>query len=224
MWVCWFTEYVCDNKVVFYQDLFRKVQFFYLFGPIYQKWCMLWLMLKQKCAHDSNSHMKQTAGWVLTAGRILTYEVSNESVGHLTCLCEIWSYFDKATVNLGVAFLGWCWCNLFTTRLLGRPQPQMPLHKIQGHQNVSKRRPHHSGDICTTSGNNLKTIFSFMGQNVKKMYILGALRGYSMIRLNLSCFPAILSPISMYMWNKEAYFHIWGGITSNPGWTKIAGQ
>ena len=29
--------------------------------------------------------------------------------------------------------------------------------------------------------------------------ILGALRGSSMIRLNLSCFPAILSPISMYM-------------------------
>ena len=45
-----------------------------------------------------------------------------------------------------------------------------PLHKIQGyqgHQNVRKRRPHHSGDICTTRGNNLKTIFSFMGQNVK---------------------------------------------------------
>ena len=55
-----------------------------------------------------------------------------------------------------------------------------PLHKIQGyqgHQNVSKRRPHHSVDICTTRGNNLKTIFSFMGQNVKKMYILGAPEG-----------------------------------------------
>ena len=57
-----------------------------------------------------------------------------------------------------------------------------PLHKIQGyqgHQNVSKRRPHHSGDI--TRGNNLKTSFSFMGQNVKKnVYfggIFGALRG-----------------------------------------------
>ena len=51
-----------------------------------------------------------------------------------------------------------------------------PLHKIQGyqgHQNVSKRRPHHSGDICTTRGNNLKTIFSFMGQNVKKIIIWG---------------------------------------------------
>ena len=86
-----------------------------------------------------------------------------------------------------------------------------PLHKIQGyqgHQNVSKCRPHHSGDICTTRGNNLKTSFSFMGQNVKKKIyfgaILGALRGSSMIRLGLSCSPAILSPISMYMWNKEA--------------------
>ena len=27
--------------------------------------------------------------------------------------------------------------------------------------------------ICTTRGNNLKTSFSFMSQNVKKMYILG---------------------------------------------------
>ena len=39
-----------------------------------------------------------------------------------------------------------------------------PLHKIQGyqgHKNVSKCRPHHSGDICTTRGNNLKTSFSF---------------------------------------------------------------
>ena len=36
-----------------------------------------------------------------------------------------------------------------------------------------------------------ETIFSFMGQNVKKKYvgaILGALRGSSMIRMGLSCF------------------------------------
>ena len=31
--------------------------------------------------------------------------------------------------------------------------------------------------IFTTRGNNLKTIFSFMGQNVKKMYILGVFWG-----------------------------------------------
>ena len=38
------------------------------------------------------------------------------------------------------------------------------------------------------------------------VYILGYLggpEGSSMIRLGLSCFPAILSPISMYMSNKE---------------------
>ena len=55
-----------------------------------------------------------------------------------------------------------------------------PIHKIQGyqgHQNVSKLRPHHSGDIFTTRGNNLKTIFSSMDQNVKKMYILGVFWG-----------------------------------------------
>ena len=54
-----------------------------------------------------------------------------------------------------------------------------PLHKIQryqGHQNVSKRRTPHSGDICTTRGNNLKTIFSFMGQNVKKKKYFGGLQ------------------------------------------------
>ena len=54
-----------------------------------------------------------------------------------------------------------------------------PLHKIQGyqgHQNVSKCSPHHNGDICTR-GNNLKTSFSYMSQNVKKIYILGYLGG-----------------------------------------------
>ena len=55
-----------------------------------------------------------------------------------------------------------------------------PLHNLQGyqgHQNVSKRRPHHSGDIFTTRGNNLKTIFSFMGQNVKKNIFWGYFGG-----------------------------------------------
>ena len=57
-----------------------------------------------------------------------------------------------------------------------------PLHKIQryqGHQNVSKCRPHHSGDICTTRGNNLKTSFAFNYEPKCKnnMYILGYLGG-----------------------------------------------
>ena len=55
--------------------------------------------------------------------------------------------------------------------------PYIKSRGYQGHQNVSKLRPHHSVDICTTRGNNLKTIFSFMGQNVKKMYILGVFLG-----------------------------------------------
>ena len=45
-----------------------------------------------------------------------------------------------------------------------------------------------------------------MNQNVKEMYILGiegALMGSSMIKLGLSYFLAILSPIAMYMSNKE---------------------
>ena len=49
-----------------------------------------------------------------------------------------------------------------------------------------------------------KPVFHLWAKMLKKNYILGALRGSSMIRLGLSCFPAILSPISMYMWNKEA--------------------
>ena len=84
-----------------------------------------------------------------------------------------------------------------------------PLHKIQGyqgHQNVSKSRPHHSGDICTTRGNNLKTIFPFMGQNVKKMYILGAFWGpWEGLQWSDWAYLAFqLSSHSMYMWNKEA--------------------
>ena len=52
-----------------------------------------------------------------------------------------------------------------------------PLHKIHGYRNVSKCTLHHSGYICTTRGNNLKTSFSYMGQNVKKKYILSYLGG-----------------------------------------------
>ena len=40
-----------------------------------------------------------------------------------------------------------------------------------------------------------------------KMYILGLFWGPERVfndQTGLSCFPAIVSPISMYMWNKEA--------------------
>ena len=120
------------------------------------------------------------------------------------------------------------------------------------HRNVSKCRPH-SGDICTR-GNNLKTSFSYMGQNVPKMYIDllgylgGVLRGFSITRLGLSCFPAIVAPISMYMscqirkqcdkkilsldskYGKKYFFFILegggvlGALTSNPGERKFQGS
>ena len=82
-----------------------------------------------------------------------------------------------------------------------------PLHKLQGHRNVSKCSPHHIGDICTTRGNNLKTSFSYMSQNVKKGIFWGYLGGpggvFNDQTGRISCFPAILSPISLYMSNKE---------------------
>ena len=55
-----------------------------------------------------------------------------------------------------------------------------PVHKIQGeqgHRNISKCRPHHSGDICTTRGNNLKTSFSYTSQNVKQYVYFGLFWG-----------------------------------------------
>ena len=113
---------------------------------------------------------------------------------------DLWEEFGPDIRNVKFFFLSGRPSNQGRRRWETRYFFYGALHKIQryqGHQNVSKCRPHHNGDICTIRGNNLKTSFSFMGQNVKKMYILGALRGSSMIRLGLSCFPAILSPISM---------------------------
>ena len=122
------------------------------------------------------------------------------------------------------------------------------LHKIQGyqgHQNVSKCRPHHSGDICTIRGNNLKPSFSFMGQNVNKIYILGLFWGpweglqlseWAYLAFQLSSHPYLctceirkqsdkkflsLNP----KYDKNNTFFIfggsWAGLTSNPGEQKF---
>ena len=52
-------------------------------------------------------------------------------------------------------------------------------------------------------GKQFENYFFIYGPKCKKKNILGvfwgALRGSSMIRLNLFCFPGIVSPISMYM-------------------------
>ena len=91
------------------------------------------------------------------------------------------------------------------------------LHKIQGyqgHRNVSTVMSANAAlitmetYICTTRGNNLKTSFSHMSQNVIFLkYILGYLWGPERVFNDktgpISGFPAILSPISMYMSNKE---------------------
>ena len=54
-------------------------------------------------------------------------------------------------------------------------------------------------------GKQFENQFFIYGPKCKTKWIFGgALWGCSMITLGLSCFPAILSPISMYISNKEA--------------------
>ena len=126
-----------------------------------------------------------------------------------------------------------------------------PLHKIQGyqgHRNVSKCSPHHNGDICTIRGNNLKTSFSYMSQNVKKNIYFGLFRGPwgglqwsdgAYLAFQLSSHPylctcqirkqsdkkfLILNP----KYEKNILFFIfggsWGALTSNPGERKFQGS
>ena len=93
------------------------------------------------------------------------------------------------------------WINLFAHK------SYIKIQRYWGHQNDSKCRPHHSGDICTTrenKGKQLKTGFSYMGQNVTGNLIFFFLLfegpwGPSMIRLCLSCFPANPPPPPPYL-------------------------
>ena len=111
-----------------------------------------------------------------------------------------------------------------------------------------KCRSHHSGDICTTRGNNLKTSFSFMGQNVKKMYNLGLFWGpweglqwsdWAYFALQLSSHPYICAceirkqsdKIVLSLnpkYDKNNIFFIfggsWGPLMSNPGERKFQGS
>ena len=127
-----------------------------------------------------------------------------------------------------------------------------PLHKIQGyqgHRNVIKCSPHHNGDICTTRGNNLRTSFSYMSQNVKKCIYFGLIRGpwgglqwsdwaYLAIQLSSHPYPCtcqirkqsdknkVLSLNPKY--EKNILFFIfggsWGALMSNPGERKFQGS
>ena len=49
--------------------------------------------------------------------------------------------------------------------------------RVPGQQNVSKCRSHHTVETYVHKGKQLKTGFSYMGQNVKKGYIFAYLRG-----------------------------------------------
>ena len=95
-------------------------------------------------------------------------------------------------------------------------------------------------------GKTIENQFFIYGQNVLFFYfwLFEGPWGASKIRLGLSCFPAIHSPIFKYMWNKEAiwselfrfnskiwnkyFFFIWGGVlealTSNPGLPNFQGS
>ena len=119
------------------------------------------------------------------------------------------------------------------------------LHQIQGyrgHQNVSKWRPHHSGDICTRE-NNWKPVLDIWAKMQKNIYfwLFEGPWGYSNFWFCLSCSPVILSSIYMYVWNKEAiwiellvqiqnikniFVIIFGGVlvTSNPGLPNFQGS
>ena len=72
--------------------------------------------------------------------------------------------------------------------------------------------------------NNWKPVFHIWAKMYIFFFNLRGPGGHSMIRLSLSCSPAIISPISMYMWNKEIiwkelvklkskiwFFLYWGG-------------
>ena len=74
--------------------------------------------------------------------------------------------------------------------------PNIKSRGSRGHPTVSKCRPHHSGDIL--QGETIcEPVFHIRAKMYKKICIfwaiLGALRGCSMIRLGLSCFPDISS-------------------------------
>ena len=65
-------------------------------------------------------------------------------------------------------------------------------------ENFRAVRPHHRADICIT----ITASFSYMGHNIQKcafLAIQGALGGPYIIGPGPSCFPAILSPISIYI-------------------------
>ena len=78
-----------------------------------------------------------------------------------------------------------------------------------GVQKFRAARPHHRADICITrakKNTRFSYIYILVGHNVKTFAFLairGTLGGPSIIRLGPSCFPAILSPMSIYMQNME---------------------
>ena len=73
--------------------------------------------------------------------------------------------------------------------------------RVPGHQNVSKCIFHHSGDIYIHME---KQLLKKCLKNAYLWLFEGPWEGPSVIRLGVSCSPGILSPISLYMWNKEA--------------------
>ena len=81
--------------------------------------------------------------------------------------------------------------------------PYIKSRGIRANQNIGKCSPHHNGDICTTRGNNLKTSFSYMSQNVQKKYILSYLGGPERV-FNDQTGPILLSSYPL----THIYVHI----------------
>ena len=102
--------------------------------------------------------------------------------------------------------------------------------------------------LCTTRGNDLKTSFSFMSQNVNKIYILGLFWGpwgglqwsdWAYLAFQLSSHPCLCTCELRKQSDKQflslnpKYENIilffifggsWGGLTSNPGKRKFQGS
>ena len=111
-----------------------------------------------------------------------------------------------------------------------------PLHKIQGyqgHQNVSKCRPHHSGDICTRE-NNWKPVFHIWAKMLNKciFWVIWGALGVAFndqnvyLAFQLSSHPYLCTcEIRKQIQNMKKYiWRVLGALTLNQGLPNFQGS